>query len=191
MKKTNLFEKYIHEDSIFKVKDISIGVGTRINGKILIHGKSKVKIGKFNAIGYGVKIISTTHNINYPNLQLSLQRKMKCRDLENEKLIDKSNSVIIRDNVWIGNNVCILPGVEIGSGSVLGAGTIVTKSVKPFSINVGNPSSLLGYRFSKNIIQELLKIKWWNWDEKKMMKNKKFFNTNLKNFKGSLFDIIK
>ena len=52
--KTNLFEKNIHEDSIFKVKDISIGVGTRINGKILIHGKSKVKIGKFNAIGYGV-----------------------------------------------------------------------------------------------------------------------------------------
>ena len=42
MKKNNLFEKYIHEDSIFKVKDISIGVGTRINGKILIHGKSKV-----------------------------------------------------------------------------------------------------------------------------------------------------
>ena len=90
-----------YSNTSLKVKDISIGVGTRINGKILIHGKSKVKIGKFNAIGYGVKIISTTHNINYPNLQLSLQRKMKCRDLEDEKLIDKSNSVIIRDNVWI------------------------------------------------------------------------------------------
>jgi acetyltransferase-like isoleucine patch superfamily enzyme len=71
----------------------------------------------------------------------------------------KVSSVSIEDDVWIGANVIILPGVTIAEGSIVGAGSVVTKSTEPYSINVGNPSKLIKYRFSKeNINLHLMKI---------------------------------
>ncbi len=191
MKKNSLFEKYINKESVLKSENIEIGDGTRINGKILIHGKSGVKIGKFNAIGYGIKIISTSHNINYPNIQLNLQRKLGCVDLEEGNIIDEKFSVILHNNIWVGNNVSILSGVEVGSGSILATGSVINKSIEPFSIYMGNPARNIGYRFKEETIRQLLKIKWWDWNENKIKKNKVFFDTDLNKYKGNISDLIK
>jgi acetyltransferase-like isoleucine patch superfamily enzyme len=61
-------------------------------------------------------------------------------------LDDTAASVIIEDNVWIGGGSIILPGVTIGSGAVIGAGSIVIKSVPPFSVAVGNPARVIKAR---------------------------------------------
>ena len=56
-----------------------------------------------------------------------------------------SKCIVIRRNVWIGENVCVLPGVEIGEGSVIGAGSVVTKSIPAGVVAVGNPAKIVRY----------------------------------------------
>lgn len=70
--------------------------------------------------------------------------------------------VIIGNDVWIGENVFIVGGVTIGDGAVVLAGAVVTKDVPPYAIIGGVPAKIIKYRYSKEDIEFLLKIKWWN-----------------------------
>ena len=80
----------------------------------------------------------------------------------------KNESVIIGNDVWIGANVIILPGVHIGDGAVLAAGAVVTKDVAPYAIVGGIPAKVISYRFEEEIIEKLLKIRWWEWPHEKI-----------------------
>ena len=181
-----MIKTYINPKSIIKTKNVKIGFGTRINGEITIHGKGSVNIGKYCAFGQGIKIICTNHNTSFANQQLYLQRFIKGEELEFSKKNSKNSfAVSIGNNVWIGNNVVITSVVDVGDGAVIGAGSVVTKNLEPFSINVGTPTKKVKYRFGKKARDYLKKIKWWNWNIKKIERNKKFFNINLSqsNFK--------
>ncbi len=72
--------------------------------------------------------------------------------------------VIIKNDVWIGANSVIMPGVTIGNGAIIGAGAIVTKDVPDYAIVAGVPSEIIKYRFSEDIIKKLLELKWWDLD---------------------------
>lgn len=76
--------------------------------------------------------------------------------------------VIIGNDVWIGSNVTIMSGVVIGDGAVIACNSHVVKNVEPYTIVGGNPAKLIKYRFDKQIIDKLLKIKWWEWDDEKI-----------------------
>ena len=67
-----------------------------------------------------------------------------------------TRNIIIEDNVWIGANCVILKGVKIGEGAIIGAGSIVTKDIKPYSINVGNPCKMIKFRLDKEKLVEKL-----------------------------------
>ncbi|WP_282187135.1 CatB-related O-acetyltransferase [Azospirillum sp. TSA6c] len=74
---------------------------------------------------------------------------------------------IIGNDVWIGHGAFIKMGVKIGHGAVIGAGAVVTRDVPPYAIVVGNPAVVKRYRFSEEIIEDLLEISWWDyapWD---------------------------
>lgn len=71
-------------------------------------------------------------------------------DYSSIKLPDTSAPVIIRKYVWVGGNTTILPGVVIGEGAVIGAGSLVTKSIPPFAIAVGNPAKVIKMRVLKD-----------------------------------------
>jgi virginiamycin A acetyltransferase len=96
-----------------------------------------------------------------------------------EKYQAKGLGVYIGHACWIADNVIILPGVNVGNGAVIGAGSIVTKDVPAFSVVAGNPAKVLKYRFSDEIIQQLQTLQWWNWDHSKMKRNIHFFNLDL------------
>ena len=66
--------------------------------------------------------------------------------------------IIVEDDVWIGDGVWILSGIKIGKGAIIGAGSIVTRDVPPFAIVAGNPAKVIKYRFSKDIIDKIMKI---------------------------------
>ncbi len=76
----------------------------------------------------------------------------------------KHIKTIIGPDCWIGNNAVILASVQLGAGSIVGAGAVVTKDVPPYSICVGNPGRIIGTRFEDDIVSDLLDLQWWNLD---------------------------
>lgn len=82
----------------------------------------------------------------------------------------KGNTEIGND-VWIGFNSIIMPGVKIGDGAIIATNSTVTKNVEPYSIVGGNPTKEIKKRFSKEQIEKLLEIKWWNWEIEKITEN--------------------
>jgi acetyltransferase-like isoleucine patch superfamily enzyme len=91
--------------------------------------------------------------------------------------VEERKPVDIGNDVFIGMNVTILDGVTVGDGVVIGAGTLVSKDIPPYAIVVGNPMRILRYRFSEEVINELLKIEWWNWSPDKLQEvEKQFFD---------------
>ncbi len=136
---------------------------------LLIKEGDKVFIGKFCSIAYGVKIIpSGEHNYkavaNFPFYAHFLKQGV-------EKDTFSKGAVRIGNDVWVGARATILSGVEIGDGAVVAAGAVVTKDVPPYAIVAGVPARILKYRFSQEIISELLTIKWWDWDDQSVLNN--------------------
>lgn len=154
--------------------NITCGRNTYHNGNFLIKGKNdKVNIGSFCAFGQDIKIITSNHNYNYLSIQYSLYNKIfKEKPYDNKT---KENFVEIGSDVWIGDNVIILPNVKIGSGSIIAAGSIVTKSFEPYSIIGGVPAKFIKHRFDSNTRKELLSLNWWNWSDEKIKQNKSLF----------------
>lgn len=87
----------------------------------------------------------------------------------------------IGHDVWIGEGVIILPNVHfIGNGVIIGAGSIVTKDVSPYSIVVGNPAKEIGKRFDEETISKLENSKWWELDKEELIENIEIFNDIVK-----------
>lgn len=76
----------------------------------------------------------------------------------------KCRAVAVGNDVWIGHNAIIMPGVAIGNGAVIGAGAVVTKDVEPYSIVAGVPAKKIKMRFSNELIEKIEKSEWWNWN---------------------------
>ena len=178
---------------------IEIGNGTLFNGKkTLVSSKdSKIIIGKYCAIANGINIVTLNHDYNFPAIQGTLYKKLfndshpGCIKVPPNKERTKGD-VIIGNDVWIGEDVFITSGITIGDGCCIGAKSVVTKDLPPYSICVGSPCKPIKMRFNKDIINFLINIKWWNWNENKMRNNKKFFYTDLNNINdvGKISDII-
>ena len=169
---------------------IEIGKGTKINGnKHFAASKvSKIIIGKYCAIANGCKIITLNHDYNFPAVQGTFHKIFFNDKHPGEKLNPPNKErtkgdVIIGNDVWIGEDVFICSGVKIGDGCCIGAKSIVTRDLPPYSICVGSPCKSVKKRYNQDIINFLLKIKWWDWDDTKIKRNKEFFYTNLNKIK--------
>lgn len=73
----------------------------------------------------------------------------------------KGNTVIGND-VWIGQNATILPGVHIGNGAIIGANSVVGSDIEPYAVVVGNPARTIRKRFDNELIEIMEKLKWWD-----------------------------
>ncbi|EGQ7964052.1 CatB-related O-acetyltransferase [Vibrio vulnificus] len=98
----------------------------------------------------------------------------KYRFISKNQSIDgyaNNGRIIIGNDVWIGANVSILPGVKIGDGAVLAAGAVVNKDVPPYAIVGGVPARIIKYRFDEETIVALLELAWWEWSDEKIKDN--------------------
>ncbi len=133
----------------------------------------KLIIGKFCMIASGVSFIMNggnhlTDSISaYPFAVFGNGWE---HAMDGKSYPGKGNTIIGND-VWIGHNATIMPGVTIGDGAIIATNATVTKDVEPYSIVGGNPAKLIKKRFSDNDINDLLEIKWWNWDIEKITKH--------------------
>lgn len=124
--------------------------------------KANLTIGSFCSIGTGVVImLDGNHRMDWVTTYPFNVIFKEFRDFSGAPLVN--GDIIIGNDVWIGMNALILPGVSIGDGAVIGAESVVTKSVEPYRIVAGNPARVVGKRFDEETIDRLLKIKWWNW----------------------------
>ena len=92
---------------------------------------------------------------------------------------DNGYQIIIGNDVWIGSNVLILGGCEIGDGAIIAAGSVVTMSVPPYQIWGGVPAKFIRNRFDENVIIKLREIQWWNQSEEWIHANIGAFNEEL------------
>lgn len=117
------------------------------------------KIGKYCSIAIGVSIGAFKHPLDLLSTNPIVYDN-------NKYLLDKGNKgVTIGNDVWIGAKAIILPDITIGDGAVVGANAVVTKDVPPYAIVVGVPAKIIKYRFDKEIIDQLLNLKWWDYPE--------------------------
>ena len=114
--------------------EIHISDNTLIRRNSHITAINKIRIGKNVLTGTNVLISDNEHGES-SRQNMNVQPRLR-------QLVSKGE-VIIEDNVWIGNNVCILGGVRIGMGSIIGANTVVTKDIPPYSIAAGVPAKII------------------------------------------------
>lgn len=134
----------------------------------------KLIIGKFCALSRGIKFI-----MNGSNHQLSgfSTYPFEIFGKSWQKVTPKSNNypfkgdTLVGNDVWIGYEAVIMPGIKIGDGAIIAAKSLVTKDVQPYTIVGGNPAKIIRKRFSAEIIQTLLEIAWWDWSVEKITKN--------------------
>ena len=79
--------------------------------------------------------------------------------------------IVIGNDVWLGYRSVILAGVTIGDGAIVGAYSVVTKDVPPYTIVAGNPAKEIRRRFSEAEIARLLELRWWDWPIEKITEN--------------------
>ena len=80
--------------------------------------------------------------------------------------------IIVGNDVWIGLDATIMPGIKIGDGAIIGAKSVVTHNVEPYTIVGGNPACVIKKRFDNEVIKTLLEIQWWNWPIEKIEENR-------------------
>ena len=126
--------------------------------------RDKLIIGKFCQIASGVEFV-----MNDANHQMNAVSTFPFYTLEGWEMdapdstdMPFKGDTVIGNDVWIGQNAVILPGVQIGDGAIIGANSIVGSDVDPYTIVVGNPAKTIRKRFETELIELLLRFKWWD-----------------------------
>ena len=142
-------------------------------GKPFIHSwneNTQLKVGNFCSISSNVQVyLGGNHRMDWvTTYPFGHMHKDIFNNFNGNGHPSTKGDVIIGNDVWIGGNVVILSGVNIGDGAVIANNSHVIKNVEPYSVVGGNPAKLIKYRFNKEQIDKLLEIKWWNWDDEKI-----------------------
>lgn len=135
-------------------------------------------IGKFCSIACGVKFLFNCANHTLKSLS-TYTFSLFYEDWELEKsnvasAWDNKGDIVIGNDVWIGFEAVILAGVKIGDGAIIGTRAVVTKDVPPYSIVCGIPAKVIRKRYSPDIIEQLLSLRWWDWTKDRIKRNLPF-----------------
>lgn len=154
-----------HGAKLFNVKMgdySSVGINSQVSNAV---------VGRFTVIARDVYVSVGAHPTNYLTAH-SIFYKNDPWGFHPEwvKETDFNEYPIchIGNDVWIGTRAIIMDGVNIGDGAIVAAGAVVTKDVPPFAVVGGIPAKVIKYRFSQEIIDRLLEVKWWDLPDEKI-----------------------
>ncbi|MFS1511138.1 CatB-related O-acetyltransferase [Chengkuizengella sp. SCS-71B] len=181
-------------------EDVSLGLGSALG--IGVDIRNKVKIGKYSyinpgtivasgilgnycSVGYNCQIGMFEHPVHHMSTSPHIYHKD--RSLLNIHTWDEiTNPPIIGNDVWIGSNVLVLQGVNIGNGAIIAGGSVVTKNVRPYSVVAGVPAKFIKKRFDEKYIDFLENLKWWDLTTKELTQYKLYFEA-----KDKWVDLVK
>lgn len=127
----------------------------------------KLIIGKFSTIGCGAKFILNGANHTLKSLSTyTFPLFFEEWDLKEDDMVsawDNKGDTMVGNDVWIGYESIIMPGVHIGDGAIIAARSVVTKDVPPYTIVGGTPAKEIRKRFDDKTISKLRDTEWWNW----------------------------
>lgn len=143
-------------------------------------------VGRFSSIGAGLNIVNgahpthtfvSTHPAFYSALKQSGYTYVDKTIFEELSYYDKSQCIKVKigNDVWIGINVTIMGGIEIGDGAVIATGAVVTKNVRPYSVVGGVPAKEIRRRFTDDQVAFLMDFKWWDKPTEWIKQNAYFF----------------
>lgn len=124
----------------------------------------RLKIGKFCQIASGTTFImnGAAHPMALSTYPFHILGHAFPNPPENVR------DTVVGNDVWIGLRATVLPGLTIGDGAIIGACSMVTKDVEPYTIVAGNPARVIRKRFDDDTIARLLDLRWWDWPLKKI-----------------------
>lgn len=178
----------------FEYKGCKVGRYTYGYESVLCDYRLVKKIGRYSSIhsttrvwnNHSLDVISTHPFLDHP-MFMQWEEYCEVNELTNKygnytnnvasekSMIRNNREIIIGNDVWIGANTIILPGVNIGDGAVIAAGAVVTRDVDCYAIVGGVPAKLIKYRFDMKTIEKLKTIKWWDWTHERIIENIEFF----------------
>ena len=132
-----------------------------------LYGPQRLLIGRFTTIGPGATFLMPGGNhpmagpSTYPFTMFG--GTWAENTVETFLAIEQPGDTVIGNDVWIGRDATILPGVTIADGAVIGAHSVVTKDVGPYEVIAGNPARAIRTRFEAAEVQVLLELRWWDW----------------------------
>ncbi len=148
----------------------------------------RLVIGKFCALARGIKFImnGANHKLDgfstYPFYIFG--NSWERATPQAGELPDKGDTIIGND-VWIGYEAVIMPGVKVGDGAIIASKSVVVSDVSPYTVVGGNPAKLIRRRFDDEAVATLLEIAWWNWDIEKITRNlEKIIAADIEALKG-------
>lgn len=140
-------------------------------------GAYSLSIGAFNSISWDVHfIIDQDHD--YKSVSMADCEIFKT----GPSRLKRKGSIIIQNDVWIGQGCTIYGGVTIHNGAVVAGNSVVTKDVPPYCIVGGAPARPIKPRFEEDTIRKLLQIQWWNWSDKEIRQNREWFEKSPEEF---------
>jgi acetyltransferase-like isoleucine patch superfamily enzyme len=142
-------------------------IGRHSYGKpnvILFAGDSaRVSIGSFCSLASAIEVMPGGNHPTDMVTTYPIRRRLAGTEQPGEPW--SKGDVAIGNDVWIGRGVKILGGITIGDGAVVAAYSVVTKDIPPYAIAAGVPARVVRERFSEEIVERLLRIRWWDWDD--------------------------
>ncbi|GAA1532604.1 virginiamycin A acetyltransferase [Microbacterium ginsengiterrae] len=137
-----------------------------------LYGPQRLVLGRFTAIAPGATFLMPGGNhpmigpSTYPFTMFG--GAWQEATLEAFLAIEQPGDTVVGNDVWIGRDATVLPGVTIGDGAIIGAHSVVTKDVHPYEVVAGNPARHVRMRFDARDVERLLAVRWWDWPVEKI-----------------------
>lgn len=182
--KIGIFQKKFLTNCIFE-RNIAISSPILSNSKNTFIGhrsymndggyiRDDVFIGRYCSIGRRVSIGAGNHPMHSLSTSPSVRNKIARPYSETDLAIigidkiNRSKSTVIMNDIWIGDGSVIVTGVNVGTGAIIGANSVVVKDVPPYAVIGGCPAKIIKYRFKEEVILDLLLTEWWELSDEQL-----------------------
>jgi acetyltransferase-like isoleucine patch superfamily enzyme len=190
-------EIFLGKMDLGPVGKLAVGPRTYFSGHQTLKGEHPVVFGAFCSVAEGLYLNSTPdfHAMKNPS---TYEFHDEPRDpastwnmgYRNAETAAAPTGISVGHAVWIGRNVRLFHGVEVGNGCVIAENSLVRGKLEPYGVYAGVPAKLKRLRFSDKVISALEDIQWWNWGPERIKRNKAFFETDLTTFDGAVKNLI-